>query len=380
MSKTKEPIPLSDLYYLLELDRNATNDDIQKAYRRLSLKSHPDHGGTELQFKELTRAKDILMDAQKRQIYDLYGIKGVQLYEENGGVYSTRDIPKCDPIELTIELTLGDIYSEKEFVMTVDVNDDDEYGNRYTSKKKITYKVPSDQEFNKTVMLENIGHSKHDHKNGDVYITLVEKKDSGIDKFEIRCSDLYCERTINLTEIITGYTIVIHHPNGETLYFESNPFSGNDIITACTPILKNLDGYGMPLPLDIRGRNGKTHGKLTVKIIPNIPIFTPEERKLLKNAMSSSHAKFKVADLSTTLINAKKVQAVDEKIQSHRQPTNPIASLLTSLGLNNLPGIDSAMNSAGSVNINGIPNNLSNLSNLNLGGMRRPAQQQCAQQ
>eukprot|EP00662_Eupelagonemidae_sp_cell21_P042812 gene42812-17592_t len=67
------------LYNALELPRcNATPDQIKKAHHKLALKYHPDRAGTsreasELKFKEVQNAYDILKDPSKRKMYDLLG-------------------------------------------------------------------------------------------------------------------------------------------------------------------------------------------------------------------------------------------------------------------------------------------------------------------
>lgn len=68
-----------DPYKTLGVDKNASDADIKKAYRRLALKYHPDKGGTkedEKKFKEVTQAYEILGDKQKRAQYDQFGSVG----------------------------------------------------------------------------------------------------------------------------------------------------------------------------------------------------------------------------------------------------------------------------------------------------------------
>ena len=60
------------------LDKNATADQIRLAYKKLSLKLHPDKGGDPEKFKELQMANSILGNAEKREVYDKYGLKGIQ--------------------------------------------------------------------------------------------------------------------------------------------------------------------------------------------------------------------------------------------------------------------------------------------------------------
>lgn len=59
-----------DYYEILGVDKEAGPRDIKKAYRALSMKHHPDHGGDEEKFKELNEAYSVLSNPEKREEYD----------------------------------------------------------------------------------------------------------------------------------------------------------------------------------------------------------------------------------------------------------------------------------------------------------------------
>lgn len=66
-----------DYYEVLGLSKNASEDEIKKAYRRLAVRHHPDQGGSEEKFKEISEAYEVLKDEKKRQRYDQFGHAGV---------------------------------------------------------------------------------------------------------------------------------------------------------------------------------------------------------------------------------------------------------------------------------------------------------------
>jgi molecular chaperone DnaJ len=70
-----------DYYEILGVSRDASSEDIKRAYRRLALKYHPDRNPgdqeAEERFKEAAEAYEVLRDPRKRQTYDLHGHEGV---------------------------------------------------------------------------------------------------------------------------------------------------------------------------------------------------------------------------------------------------------------------------------------------------------------
>lgn len=71
-----------DYYEILNISRNASDDEIKKSYRQMALKYHPDRnpGDSECEenFKEASEAYEVLRDSQKRELYDRYGHDGLK--------------------------------------------------------------------------------------------------------------------------------------------------------------------------------------------------------------------------------------------------------------------------------------------------------------
>ncbi len=62
-----------DYYAILGVSKDASDDEIKKAYRKLAHQHHPDKGGDDARFKEINEAYQVLGDVKKRQTYDRFG-------------------------------------------------------------------------------------------------------------------------------------------------------------------------------------------------------------------------------------------------------------------------------------------------------------------
>jgi len=95
---------MSNYYDILGVDKNSSQEDIKKAYRKKALEYHPDRGGDEVKFKEAAEAYETLSDNQKKQEYDMYGKTG------RGAGNSTRGFNMDD-----IFSQFGDIFGGNPF-------------------------------------------------------------------------------------------------------------------------------------------------------------------------------------------------------------------------------------------------------------------------
>lgn len=127
-----EPIDTEKYYKLLGVDKNATQEQIKKAYRKKAKTLHPDRHPDEHEkyqelFQEVQAANEVLKDPQKRALYDKYGEKGAKrgggggrggggLFEQmfgggHGGRGGADHGPKKSPqIKTALDVTLEDIY------------------------------------------------------------------------------------------------------------------------------------------------------------------------------------------------------------------------------------------------------------------------------
>lgn len=125
-------------YDILQVSKQATDDQIKRAYRKLALKFHPDKnpGNEEAtkKFAEINNAYEVLADREKRGVYDQYGEEGLKQQQQGGGrggggfgqdIFSQffgggfrfgneeeeeERTPKGDDVSVEIHVTLKDLY------------------------------------------------------------------------------------------------------------------------------------------------------------------------------------------------------------------------------------------------------------------------------
>ncbi len=139
---------MSDLYELLGVSQDASDDDIKRAYRRQARAHHPDTGGDAEEFKAVTHAFQVLSDPQKRARYDRFGDDGTPQGRGSGDPFgfgggfggindvidaffgagfsgrSTGGPRRAQPgrdVLVTVELTLEDVVEGVEREIEVDV-------------------------------------------------------------------------------------------------------------------------------------------------------------------------------------------------------------------------------------------------------------------
>jgi DnaJ homolog subfamily A member 2 len=121
-------------YEVLGVGKNATPDEIKKAFRKAALKNHPDRGGDKEKFQELQNAHEVLTDEKKRSIYDKYGEEGLKeggggggggmddilnMFMGGGGQRREQGPKKMKPFKHPLKVTLEDVYNGKKTKIAV---------------------------------------------------------------------------------------------------------------------------------------------------------------------------------------------------------------------------------------------------------------------
>jgi DnaJ homolog subfamily A member 2 len=117
----RREVDTTKLYKTLGINKDATEQEIKKAYRKLAITMHPDKGGDPEKFKEISHAYEILSDTEKRTIYDEQGEEGL----EGGGGGGAADIfdlfggggrkqqgkRKGEDVNFPLKVDLEDVYN-----------------------------------------------------------------------------------------------------------------------------------------------------------------------------------------------------------------------------------------------------------------------------
>ena len=111
---------MTNLYQVLGLEKSASADDIKRAYKKLAVQNHPDKGGDEKKFQEISNAYDVLSDPKKKQEYDSGGSNGNRFNGNHDDIFAhffgrrgggPQPPQKCNDILKPYKITLRDAFT-----------------------------------------------------------------------------------------------------------------------------------------------------------------------------------------------------------------------------------------------------------------------------
>ncbi len=269
---------MADHYETLGVAKNATQDEIKKAYRKLASQHHPDKGGDTKKFQEIQTAYDVLSDPQKRSQYD----NPQPHFQQHGGmppgfedminqmfggggfgdIFGRRPQPvRNRTLNLQTNISLEEAYQGKDLVANV----------RLPSGRDQTLevKIPPGIRNGVTLRLAGVGDDSISNvPRGDIHLT-VNVLPHRI--FKREDDDLIMDVSINCFEAVLGKKIEFDTIDGKTL--ETNIPAG--IQPGQT---LNIQGYGMP-----NMANSLMKGRLLINVNVTIPTtLTPDQKDALR--------------------------------------------------------------------------------------------------
>ena len=275
---------MTDYYSILGVGKNADQNEIKQAYRKMAAKHHPDRGGNTAEFQKIQSAYDTLGDPQKRSEYDnpqpqmggfhfgggsmppgfddifaqFAGFGGPQF-----GFGFRQQPPRNKTLNIQTTITLEEAFEGKNLIANLTLPS----GKNQT----IEVKIPAGVQDGMVLRLNGMGDdSISNQPRGDIHLTINIHNHS---IFRREGDDLVMPLKINAIDAMLGKTVKIKSIDGKQLEVNINPGTQHGQVLA-------LQGYGMPNMNDNRYL-----GRLLLPVEIEIPTNLSEAQKdLLKKA------------------------------------------------------------------------------------------------
>lgn len=240
-----------DLYKILGIDQNATQEQIKSAYRKLSMIYHPDRNRNNPEatskFQKISSTYEILGDEAQRKLYDMKNLRG-NIFDErnptdqrdifnflNGNVgmrgtqnmrpmyFKRNTIQKPVSIVKTIEIDIEKAYTG--CTLPVEIKRMIVEGNIQREEMETMYvPIPEGIDDNEIIVLKERGNIIDESNKGDIKIFIKIKNNT---EFTRNGLDLTFHKTISLKEALCGFSFDLKYIDGRT--FKINNGNGNVI-------------------------------------------------------------------------------------------------------------------------------------------------------
>ncbi len=256
-------------YETLGVSKDASQDEIKKKYRKLSLQHHPDRGGNEETFKKLSEAYEQIGDPENRQRYDMEqnnpflgggggggmpfgndhifnmmfggmppgfpgGPGGPNIQIFRNGVPVNNPLQRATPIIKNIEITLEQAYNGCNLPIEIErwiVVDD----KKQVEKETIYIDVPKGIDENEIIIIKDKGNVISETNKGEIKVFIKINNNTDFIRHGL---DLLFTREITLKEALCGFSFDMKYFNGKT--FKINNSAGTVIQPNYKKMIPNM--------------------------------------------------------------------------------------------------------------------------------------------
>ena len=206
-----------DYYKTLGVNRNASQDEIKKAFKKQAMKHHPDKGGDANTFQQINEAYETLGNSNKKQQYDMFGTKGNQnprtqtwefggdfpndigdifndFFGGNRSPFQRRQFRKNRDIIIQADIELEDVLKGKELIATY----------RLTNGKEqsVNLTLPKGVDNSTTIKFPALGDDYHSNAPRGDLLVRVRVKQHPI--WNRDGANLHTVQKVNVLDLITG--------------------------------------------------------------------------------------------------------------------------------------------------------------------------------
>jgi DnaJ-class molecular chaperone len=266
-----------DYYSTLGINRSASQEEIKKAYKKMSMQHHPDRtGGDDSKFKEINEAYQTLNDPQKKQMYDQFGTADPRQQQYRSGDFefnfngssfggmddifesffggspfgNNRRRQTNRPINVAVDITLEDVLSGKTIGMEIQLP---------TGRTKVvTVDIPPGVEHGQTIRYRGMGEQSYpDVPPGDLNVQVRVRNHRTFQRFG---DNILCETKVDAWDLMIGTKTKVATLDNRSIEINVPAGTQPDTLLSCK-------GEGLP------NINNKRRGNLQIRIKANIPRY-----------------------------------------------------------------------------------------------------------